>query len=90
MWGLPLLALLIPHLKMSATRASVLVGAWIAGQALWLGTAYQLEFMGRSVHLGLWAAGCVLLVISSWVLGEVIASYDPSPPDRGKAAFKRD
>jgi phosphatidylinositol glycan class M len=54
-----------------------MVGAWIAAQAIWLGTAYQLEFMAREVYLLLWAAGIALLGVSTWVLGEVIEGWSP-------------
>lgn len=75
---------MIPHLNLSATKASMLVGAWIAAQAMWLGMGYKLEFLGESVHLQIWAAGLVLFGTSCWILGEVMDNYRPQTESKPK------
>ncbi len=85
MWFLPLLPPLLPHLNISSTKAGGMIALWIAGQAVWLGTAYRLEFLAEEVYLTLWAAGIGLFAISVWVLGEVIEGFDPGLGRRGKA-----
>ncbi|EIW69383.1 hypothetical protein TREMEDRAFT_30675 [Tremella mesenterica DSM 1558] len=78
-WFLPLLSPLIPHLHITSRRAILLSTSWITAQALWLGMAYQLEFLGWAVHLWVWAAGLVLVAVSVWVLGEIISAYTLRP-----------
>ena len=69
MWFLPLLAPLLPYLRMSSRQASAMLVMWIAGQAIWLATAYQLEYRAKEVFLTLWAAGVLLF--------GVIEGFDP-------------
>lgn len=83
-WFLPLLPYIIPQLDLSAIKASMLVGAWIAAQAIWLGMGYKLEFLGESVHLQIWAAGLVLFGTSCWILGELLDNYRPPAESRPK------
>ncbi|WVR05288.1 hypothetical protein IAU60_002301 [Kwoniella sp. DSM 27419] len=82
MWFLPLLPPLLRHLRLKRAKGITIVAAWILGQALWLGTAYQLELMARGVYLWLWAAGLALFGISVWIIGELI---DGSLPVRREA-----
>ncbi|KAL7424119.1 GPI mannosyltransferase 1 [Cryptotrichosporon argae] len=70
LWPLPLLSHLATAL--SARRLAVILGLWVGGQALWLATAYRLEFLGEAVYVPLWAAGIVLFGVSVWGLGEVM------------------
>ncbi|WVQ98817.1 hypothetical protein IAU59_005948 [Kwoniella sp. CBS 9459] len=60
---------------LSARKTTLLVGGWVAAQAIWLGTAYQLELMGQDVFWGLWVAGLGLFGVSIWVLGELIDAF---------------
>jgi phosphatidylinositol glycan class M len=76
-WFIPLIPAILPHVAISRTKAIVMIAAWVAGQAAWLGTAYQLEFLGASVHRTLWMAGLALMVISTWIIGEIIDAYRP-------------
>ncbi|WVF72086.1 hypothetical protein IAT40_006898 [Kwoniella sp. CBS 6097] len=62
--------------SVSWRKVVVLIGGWITAQAVWLGTAYQLELMGKSVYLALWAAGLGLFGVSCWVLGELIDAFE--------------
>jgi phosphatidylinositol glycan class M len=67
---------MLSKLRMTRAKAIRLVVVWLVGQAAWLGTAYQLEIMGQSVHLMLWLAGISLFGASVWILGEIIESWD--------------
>jgi GPI mannosyltransferase 1 subunit M len=51
---------------------------WISTQALWLSTAYKLEFLGEEVFFSIWIAGLVYVFGHVWVLGCVINAYEPS------------
>ncbi len=82
MWFLPLLTPIIPHLRMSPQKATFLVGLWVGAQAVWLGAAYQLEFVAKEVYLCLWVAGIQLFGFSIWVLGEIIEGFDPVSLER--------
>ena len=62
----------------------MLVGAWIAAQAIWLGMGYKLEFLGESVHLKMWAAGLVLFGTSCWILGELMDNFRPPVESKSK------
>jgi phosphatidylinositol glycan class M len=75
MWFLALIPPIIPRLHLSASRASLLIGAWIAGQAVWLGTAYRLELLAQDAFLGVWSAGIGLFGVSVWVLGELVDAH---------------
>ncbi|WWC60999.1 uncharacterized protein I303_103576 [Kwoniella dejecticola CBS 10117] len=75
MWFLPLLPLVIPHLRLDRTKTAILIGAWVAGQAVWLSIGYRLEFMAQGVFLYLWMAGLALFGVSCWVLGEILDGF---------------
>ncbi|WVN86765.1 uncharacterized protein L203_101937 [Cryptococcus depauperatus CBS 7841] len=77
-WFLPLLPSILGHLQMTRQKAVAVVGAWVAAQGLWLGSAYMLELKAQSVYVIVWAAGLVVFGVSIWVLGEVIESWIPA------------
>jgi len=53
----------------------IALGGWAAAQLHWLGWAYLLEFEGRSVYLGVWAAGIVFLVANVAVIVQLLRSF---------------
>ena len=75
-WFIPLLIPVLSRLHLSPLKSTVLVGAWIAAQALWLYMAFRLEFLGEAVHLSLWTAGLVLLATSTWIIGQMMDAFD--------------
>jgi len=77
MWFLPLLPPILRDLRISWRKASMMIALWVAAQAVWLGTAYQLEFQAKEVYLALWFAGISLFGVSVWVLGEIIEGFVP-------------
>jgi len=75
MWFLPLLPPIIPHLHLTPLKSVILVLVWVLAQALWLGMAYRLEFLGAGVYLSVWGAGLGLFGVSVWVLGEMMDGF---------------
>ncbi len=55
------------------TAGLTALGAWVAGQALWLQQGFQLEFMGESTFVpGLWLSSLVFFLVNCWILGIII------------------
>ncbi|KAJ7444927.1 glycosyltransferase family 50 protein [Mycena latifolia] len=75
LWYLLLLPLLLPRLSISRRNAVVYFGVWAGTQALWLGEAYKLEFLGHNVFFGLWIRGLIYVVGNCWVLAGIMDGY---------------
>ncbi|KAJ8681626.1 hypothetical protein QAD02_017418 [Eretmocerus hayati] len=74
-WFLSLLPICLPYLKMSVTRAIVLLSAWILSQCLWLFTAYLLEFKGIDSFEFIWFAGILFFAVNIKILADLINCY---------------
>uniref|UniRef100_UPI0037E923D6 GPI mannosyltransferase 1 n=1 Tax=Semicossyphus pulcher TaxID=241346 RepID=UPI0037E923D6 len=78
LWYLCLLPLVIPHLSLSLKQGMGLLLLWFAGQGLWLGPAYFLEFEGYDTFLLMWLAGLLFMIINSFVLIQIVVHYRPT------------
>ncbi|KAF8212051.1 GPI mannosyltransferase 1 [Mycena galopus ATCC 62051] len=76
LWYLLLLPLLLPRLSIPRWNVFAYLGVWVATQALWLGEAYKLEFLGENVFFGLWVRGLIYVVGNCWVLAGIMDGYD--------------
>jgi len=76
LWYLLLLPLLIPSLSITPTRALAYLAVWFGTQALWLGEAYKLEFLGEPVFYGLWVRSLIYVLGHTWVLAGIMQGYE--------------
>lgn len=76
LWYMLFLPLVLPTLSATSGRQLFWLALWIGSQALWLGEAYQLEFLGGEVFRGVWARGLVYVGSHTWVLGQLIEGYN--------------
>ena len=96
-WFIPLIPALLAGLTsprtsfqaemgMDKKKAWALVAAWIAGQAMWLGSAYKLELLARDAYLQVWAAGIGLFGIGVYILGAILDAVTFTKTSKGKTA----
>lgn len=74
-WFLSLLPLCLPNIKMSLRRGICLACSWIVSQAIWLLTAYTLEFQSFNSFIFLWVSGLLFFAINVKILVDIIHHY---------------
>lgn len=74
-WFLSLLPLCLPNIKMSITRCICLGCSWILSQAIWLFTAYKLEFQSFNSLYHLWLSSLLFFSVNVKVLVDIIRHY---------------
>ncbi|KAJ1927838.1 GPI mannosyltransferase 1 [Tieghemiomyces parasiticus] len=80
MWYFALLPLVLPFTDLPLKwRGLTMLGAWVAGQVLWLQFAFQLEFRARNTFLELWVAGALFFVANNWILLQFVRFHRPVP-----------
>ncbi|XP_036149064.1 GPI mannosyltransferase 1 [Monomorium pharaonis] len=74
-WFLSLLPLCLPSIDMSLHRGICLACLWILSQAVWLFTAYMLEFQTFNSFVFLWISGLLFFAVNAKVLVDIIHHY---------------
>ncbi|TDL24844.1 hypothetical protein BD410DRAFT_785563 [Rickenella mellea] len=84
LWYLTLLPLVLPSLSISLMRGGVLIAVWIGTQAMWLRTAYELEFLGKNVYHDLWVRSIVFMLANCWIISEIMDGFAKKQRQRVK------
>lgn len=74
-WFLSLLPLCLPNIEMSLRRSVWLVCSWLLSQAIWLLTAYTLEFQSFNSFVFIWISGLLFFAVNVKVLVDIIYHY---------------
>lgn len=75
-WFLSLMPLVVHSLKISLSKAVLLVVAWFLSQGFWLFYAYELEFRSACVFFMIGLAGMVFFITNSVILSVIIRNYN--------------
>jgi len=76
LWYMIFLPLHLPRSSLWRNKplGATALACWLLPQGLWLGQAYELEFLGRSTFLlGLWVSSLAFFGINCWILGHIIS-----------------
>lgn len=71
-WYFSLIALSLPWIDMPKTIILILILSWVSGQAIWLGFAYKLEFLGQNTFYEIWVSGIVYFLINVLIIVSLI------------------
>jgi phosphatidylinositol glycan class M len=49
---------------------------WLGAQAVWLQSAYQLEFLAQQAFFRVWVASVLFFLANAWILTKLVRSVD--------------
>lgn len=75
LWYILLLPIIVPRLKLTWQKATLLCVLWVAAQASWLLPAYLLEFHAINAFVPIWLEGIAFFCCNVGVLMALISSY---------------
>jgi GPI mannosyltransferase 1 subunit M len=93
LWYLIFLPIYLPDSVMTSkpVLGCGVLGAWVAGQAIWLWQAYRLEMLGESTFVpGLWLSSLLFFAVNCWVLGIVVADTENDDQERSTSTPEKD
>ncbi|GAM27344.1 hypothetical protein SAMD00019534_105190 [Acytostelium subglobosum LB1] len=76
-WYYSLLPLVLPTTKITIIGGIIMFLLWIGSQALWLVSAFKLEFLGHQTFYNIWLAGILFFSVNIWILVRFIVQHDP-------------
>ncbi|KAI8337144.1 PIG-M-domain-containing protein [Chlamydoabsidia padenii] len=80
MWYICLFPLVLPSTGIRFKwQGILLILGWVAGQGLWLQSAYQLEFLGQNTFLSLWSSSLFFFMINCWIVVTLVKNHDFEP-----------
>ncbi|KAI8099307.1 PIG-M-domain-containing protein [Halteromyces radiatus] len=80
MWYICLFPLILPSTDIQLKWKGIfLILSWIAGQGLWLQSAYQLEFLGQNTFFSLWLASLFFFLMNSWIVVSLVRHHEFEP-----------
>lgn len=76
-WYLVILPICLKNLKsLKLSRALSYCGLWASVQAIWLYSAYLLEFKGWNTFGFIWMQGCIFFAVNCFIMKVLIVNFD--------------
>lgn len=76
-WYLAILPICLKNLKsLKINRALAYCGLWCSVQAIWLYSAYLLEFKGWNTFIFIWMQGAIFFAVNCFILKVMIVHFD--------------
>lgn len=79
LWYLCLLPLILPFTRLTLYDGVVMGALWFLGQAVWLASAYCLEFLGFNSFFLIWLSGLAFFFINIALLFRIIRNHSFRP-----------
>ena len=67
-WYIALFPIAYPFLRIPWRSTAIMIGAWLLGQAVWLFSAYLLEFRKYDIAVYVWLSSCFFFIINMSLL----------------------
>ncbi|EGG14186.1 glycosyltransferase [Cavenderia fasciculata] len=68
-WYFSLLPLVLPATSLSLMQGIIMFAFWMGSQGAWLGSAFQLEFLGQQTFFNIWLSGIAFFAANIFMLG---------------------